>query len=466
MRSTSTAAGVLSAALLALAPLVALAVPSGFDTRGYLTTADGEPAEGLIPLTFALYDTEEGGDAVWSEVARVQIAAGHYTYRLGTRTAIDPGLFDGEPLWLGITVAGDGEMTPRFRLGTVPYAMRAAVADEVVGEVIADSVAVGGQTVIDEDGNWVGPPSGLVGPQGEAGPAGAQGEVGPAGAQGEAGPAGPQGAVGPAGPQGEAGPAGPPGDPEAVVAALLAGDAAALVDLVAAALVADHGDALQGPAGPAGPVGPIGPDGVAGPAGEIGPVGPAGPQGPVGADGVAGPAGDIGPMGPAGPQGPMGPAGPQGDVGPVGPAGGGLAIRDGNGVEIGKLLHLERDGVHLITSTGHVMFLTWSGQLTNTQIIWDGAGCQGTPYLNAGSSVSRPAYGKLVAYSPQLGSIMALTNPQADGSVAYVQFQRQSIENPACLAQNVPSFGYPVTPVGPAAVGLPAYPVATPLSVQ
>ena len=96
------------------------------------------------------------------------------------------------------------------------------------------SIAVGGSTVINSAGRWVGNPTGLIGPapahqwsgtslafqnpdgswgayvnlQGPQGPQGVQGVQGP---QGLTGPQGPQGPTGPQGPQGPTGPQGPPG---------------------------------------------------------------------------------------------------------------------------------------------------------------------------------------------------------------------------------------------------------------
>ncbi len=59
---------------------------------------------------------------------------------------------------------------------------------------IYGALDISGAPVINSSGQWVGSPTGLIGPAGPAGPAGA---------------AGPQGSVGPAGPQGPQGPAGP-----------------------------------------------------------------------------------------------------------------------------------------------------------------------------------------------------------------------------------------------------------------
>jgi len=79
-------------------------------------------------------------------------------------------------------------------------------------------IFLNGELLVDSEGNWLGSPTGLVGPEGPEGPAGAdgapgpQGPVGPAGADGAMGPAGPQGAPGPQGPTGPVGPQGPQGE--------------------------------------------------------------------------------------------------------------------------------------------------------------------------------------------------------------------------------------------------------------
>jgi hypothetical protein len=109
------------------------------------------------------------------------------------------------------------------------------VAGDAVGDIHPSSVTVSGQQVIDAHGNWVGPPTGLVGPAGPTGPQGLAGASGATGAMGPMGPVGATGAVGATGP--------------------------------------------QGVAGATGAVGPMGSSG------NTGAVGPTGPQGPAGAGG-------------------------------------------------------------------------------------------------------------------------------------------------------------------------------------
>lgn len=298
-------------------------VPSRLVIQGYLTDNSYQlPLHGTHTFTATLYDLSgrttdyqsNGGTAtdplglgavLWTETMTVTVDNGRYSLLLGAEAAnpLPSDLLASDQVELGLAVDQDSEMTPRLKLteGSVPFALRAREAERVNGDISPRSLTVGGQLVINEAGEWVGPDSGLVGPEGPEGPAGAQGEAGPPGPAGETGPAGPPGEAGPQGPKGDTGPAGPQGP---------AGD--------------------TGATGPQGPQGEAGPTGPQGPKGDIGPVGPqgiqgvpgaTGPQGPAGNTGPRGPQGNTGPQGPEGPAGPMGPSGPAGPIGPPGPAG-------------------------------------------------------------------------------------------------------------------------------------------------
>jgi N-acetylneuraminic acid mutarotase len=84
----------------------------------------------------------------------------------------------------------------------------------ISGTLSATGLAISGTPVIDSNGNWVGNPTGLVGPQGPIGLTGAigpQGPIGLTGATGSQGPIGLTGATGSQGPIGLTGPSGPQG---------------------------------------------------------------------------------------------------------------------------------------------------------------------------------------------------------------------------------------------------------------
>ena len=137
---------------------VALAVPTEMAHQGRVFDADGQPLAGQHDMVFRLYDDLEGGDPVWSEERTVDFVQGFYAVQLGdlqTSAPLDDQVFAGGTMYLEVELDGV-VFTPRQRIGSVPYAQRAATADSVHGSVDADNVAVGGSEVIDQDGNWVG----------------------------------------------------------------------------------------------------------------------------------------------------------------------------------------------------------------------------------------------------------------------------------------------------------------------
>jgi hypothetical protein len=275
MSRALAAAAVTTLALTALPAAVRAQVPPQLAHQGRLTTANGTPVQGSTTFHFRLYDRGVGGEPIWAETLDVPVEDGFYTVQLGEQTPLPIEAFTGSPLYLGVQIEGDAEMTGRVALTSVPYAFRAATADDATGDITPRSVTVDGRQVIDARGRWTGDPSGLEGPQGPEGPPGAVGPAGVPGPAGERGPQGPEGAPGPA------------ADP-LFVATELALNAAFLADVVDL-LVANHVADLRGPAGPAGAPGSQGPQG---PAGESGPVGPQGPAGPPGSDATL-PAGAV-----------------------------------------------------------------------------------------------------------------------------------------------------------------------------
>ena len=319
--------------------------------QGQLSDAGGAAVTASHPMTFALYPTVAGGEALWTELhGGVDVVDGTFTVDLGSVTTLPVGLSETPALYLGVRVGENMEMAPRIKVGGALKAQWAAVADharDVRGEAIHPaSVSIGDREVIDGEGRWVGDPSGLVGPAGQRGPAGAQGDPGPAGAQGVPGPPGPIGTPGdrgPEGPRGVPGEQGLPGlrGPVGPVPDLSTdADRDGVVDWIEWALGSDSLDGDDVPADADGdgiPDAMLGPRGPAGPRGEPGARGEVGEQGPRGAPGLAGLQGDPGPAGRQGDpglQGPPGDPGPEGERGPAGPPGNPVNLRldsDGDG---------------------------------------------------------------------------------------------------------------------------------------
>lgn len=220
------AASLLAAAGPCFAGVAAAAVPTTITHQGRLFNTSGQPINETLDVTFAIYDADDAMIPIWSEVHSITFEEGYFSVDLGEQVPFGDGTFDGSSRYLGITVGADPEMTPRANVQSVPYAL---LANNVNGDITPTSIWINGVQIVNSTGEWVGSPTGLVGPTGATGPAGPTGATGLQGIQGLQGVQGPPGSTGP-----------------------------------------------DGPAGPEGPMGPIGPTGA------VGPTGPTGPQGPSG----------------------------------------------------------------------------------------------------------------------------------------------------------------------------------------
>lgn len=117
------------------------AVPGTLTYQGRLTDSSGTPASGTVSMTFAIYGVSTGGTVLWMETqSSVSVASGIFTVTLGSVTPIPSTVFSNTDLYLGIKVGADAEMTPRQKLHSVPFAIKAGVAD------IANSVEDGAIT--------------------------------------------------------------------------------------------------------------------------------------------------------------------------------------------------------------------------------------------------------------------------------------------------------------------------------
>ncbi|UCE18987.1 MAG: hypothetical protein JSV84_01155 [Gemmatimonadota bacterium] len=105
-------------------------IPQLISFQGKLYDDAGNPLTGEYALTFRIYDVETGGTHIWSEVLTVECNNGLYNAILGQTEPLNLA-FEGQ-YWLGVRVTGDNELSPRYRLVSVPTAFRAAVAESAV----------------------------------------------------------------------------------------------------------------------------------------------------------------------------------------------------------------------------------------------------------------------------------------------------------------------------------------------
>ena len=117
-------------------------VPTLMDFQGRLTDTGGNPvADNTYEVTFRIYD--EGSTERWSETHNVTTVDGMFSVQLGSNgSPLEHYYFDYAECWLGITITGEPEMTPRVRLVTVPYAQRVSTIAGARGGRVLDGVVI------------------------------------------------------------------------------------------------------------------------------------------------------------------------------------------------------------------------------------------------------------------------------------------------------------------------------------
>ena len=117
--------------------------------QGHLTNPSGTPVSATLPMTFNLYAAPTGGTAAWTEQRSggnaVPVSNGLFNVSLGSVTPMPLSLLSA-PLWLGVSVNGDAEMTPREQLASVPYAAVAGNMPRLLGEKRCDQDGSGTPT--------------------------------------------------------------------------------------------------------------------------------------------------------------------------------------------------------------------------------------------------------------------------------------------------------------------------------
>jgi uncharacterized protein (DUF2345 family) len=124
------------------------AVPQTISYQGSLSDASGDPVNEALLMTFSLYASSSAVTPLWTETRTVTVTNGTFHVILGatSESPLRSSVFEG-PLYLGIAVGGDPEMTPRQALTSVGYAFRSAVAEAVVpGAVTGDGLAASSVT--------------------------------------------------------------------------------------------------------------------------------------------------------------------------------------------------------------------------------------------------------------------------------------------------------------------------------
>ena len=121
--------------------------PEMMSYQGFLTDSSAQPISGTVKLDFAIYDEATGGNLMWAEShPNTPVVEGYFTVLLGTQgSPLTPSVFNGATRYLQVTV-NDGDSLPRQRIGSAPYALRAAWAATALTATTAISVPWGNVT--------------------------------------------------------------------------------------------------------------------------------------------------------------------------------------------------------------------------------------------------------------------------------------------------------------------------------
>jgi hypothetical protein len=139
---------VLLSMVIAVALLSAQAIaeaPNLVNYQGILTDTGGTPLNGTFDLSFRIYaDSSQAATDLWAERhSGVVVDDGLFNVILGSIAYMPDSLFAGGERWMGIQVGGDPEIYPRMQITSVPWAMRATVADSALSAPVAS------------DGDWI-----------------------------------------------------------------------------------------------------------------------------------------------------------------------------------------------------------------------------------------------------------------------------------------------------------------------
>ncbi len=108
--------------IFTIAQFISAQIPHTVSYQGILTDNKGNLVpDGNVSLTFRLYNATEGGDTLWQETQQITVSKGIFNVVLGS---IEPlNLPFDQQYWLGITIDGNEELTPRTALTASPYSL-------------------------------------------------------------------------------------------------------------------------------------------------------------------------------------------------------------------------------------------------------------------------------------------------------------------------------------------------------
>jgi hypothetical protein len=113
-------------------------VPQLINYQGVLVDGDGARISGTYSVQFGIYNSETGGEPLWSETQSVVLTDGLFHVLLGAVTLIPHSVLDGGDKYLSVKIGADPEITPRRQVVSVAYAFHSNGADSLDGYAASD----------------------------------------------------------------------------------------------------------------------------------------------------------------------------------------------------------------------------------------------------------------------------------------------------------------------------------------
>lgn len=137
MRALKTPAPLTLLATLAFiafgsASTVTAQIPRTISYQGILTDGSGNPLpDGSHSMEVRIYREQTGGSVVFSETHSITTEKGIFNVVIGSNTPLPTSMKFDAQYYLAVMVDGGSEMSPRTPMTSVPYALHAAIADEL-----------------------------------------------------------------------------------------------------------------------------------------------------------------------------------------------------------------------------------------------------------------------------------------------------------------------------------------------
>ncbi len=124
--------------VIAMSQFTSAQIPRTISYQGVLTDNIGNPKpDGDYSITFSFYETEVGGNTIWSEVKTLTANNGLFSTSLGDLTAFGVEVKFDKPYWLGIKVGEEAELAPRIALTSAGYSFSSDIAQNIIdGKVV------------------------------------------------------------------------------------------------------------------------------------------------------------------------------------------------------------------------------------------------------------------------------------------------------------------------------------------